>query len=152
MENGRYHVVRDWVRSIFPVTSEPHSRLPLDESRPLWERIALMNYWIGGSYPKSIYADPARTLSLWRIIKLKRGFARHPSSSIRLEACRALIDFGYGQDECWDTLTVGEKVQLKAKGHSCCTEEQVEANRRKLQQREAAWWWRHSSDREFGGR
>ena len=29
VENGRYHVVRDWWRCMFPVTSGPHSRLPL---------------------------------------------------------------------------------------------------------------------------
>ena len=31
-ENGKYHVVRDWWRSIFPVTGGPHQRLPLDET------------------------------------------------------------------------------------------------------------------------
>ena len=35
VENRRYHVVRDWRRSIYPVTSGPHSRMPLDESHPL---------------------------------------------------------------------------------------------------------------------
>src|SRR5262249_27810348 len=36
IENGRYRVVRDWRRSIYPVTSGPHHRLPLDESHSLW--------------------------------------------------------------------------------------------------------------------
>ncbi len=45
LENQRYHVVRDWWRSIYPVTGGPHSRLPLDKSHSLWERIALMNFW-----------------------------------------------------------------------------------------------------------
>src|SRR5579872_4840103 len=38
LENGRYHVVRDHWRSIFPVYSGRHARLPLDDSRPFWER------------------------------------------------------------------------------------------------------------------
>jgi len=33
VENGRYHVVRDWWRSIFPVTSGPHSRLALESNQ-----------------------------------------------------------------------------------------------------------------------
>jgi hypothetical protein len=32
-ENGRLHVVRDWHRSIFPVTTGLKTRLPLNESR-----------------------------------------------------------------------------------------------------------------------
>src|SRR5262249_26776900 len=77
VENGRYHVVRDWSRSIFPVTTGPHRHLPLDDSHPFWERIALMNWWILQnddtariSGPYFIYSDPACSLSPWRIVKL----------------------------------------------------------------------------------
>jgi hypothetical protein len=85
VENGRYHVVRDWWRSIFPVASGSHSRLPLDDSRPFWERIALMNWWMqrSGDAVRITYrfsrGDPGRALSLWRIVKLNRGLVRHPS-------------------------------------------------------------------------
>ncbi len=52
-ESGRWRIVRDWWRSIFEVLSGYHARLPLDESRPFWERYALMNYWIGRDSSKS---------------------------------------------------------------------------------------------------
>jgi hypothetical protein len=101
VENNRYHVVRDWRRSIYPVTSGPHSRLPLDDSHSLWERIALMNFWIERSddaarigHPYFVYNDPGGALSLWRTIKLERGLARHPSQSVRVPACRALLQLG----------------------------------------------------------
>jgi hypothetical protein len=65
VENKRYHVVRDWRRSIHPVAGGAHSRLPLDDSHPLWERIALMNFWIERNddaarigYPFFVYNDP----------------------------------------------------------------------------------------------
>lgn len=45
-EHGFYRLAGDWNRSIFPVTTGRHTRLPLDASRPLWERITLMNWWI----------------------------------------------------------------------------------------------------------
>jgi hypothetical protein len=121
VENHRYHVVRDWWRSIYPVTTGPHSRLPLDASHPLWERIALMNWWIERSddavrvtYPYFMYSDPAQTLSLWRTIKLERGLLRHPSARVRVQACRALLELGAGQDECWETLSL-------ATGSTCMT-------------------------------
>lgn len=41
-DHDRYHVVRDWWRSIFPIASGPHRRLPMDESHQFWERFALM--------------------------------------------------------------------------------------------------------------
>jgi len=47
LENGRYHVVRDWWRSIFPVNSGRHDRFPLDSSRSFWERAALLQLWVG---------------------------------------------------------------------------------------------------------
>jgi hypothetical protein len=39
LEQGCYRAMGDWWRSIFTVTSGPHARLPLDDSRPFWERV-----------------------------------------------------------------------------------------------------------------
>jgi hypothetical protein len=108
IENGRYHVVRDWLRSVFPVTTGPHDRLPLDDSHPLWERVALMNFWIPNAdpparitYPQFRYIDPGNALGLWRTLKLYRGLVRHPSAGVRVPACRALLELGgWRQDEC----------------------------------------------------
>src|SRR4051794_5093680 len=102
VENGRYHVVRDWWRSIFMVASGPHSRLPLDDSRPFWERIALMNLWIERTDDTTRivfrHLDPGNALSLWRTVKLERGLVRHPSAGVRVPACRALLELGgWGQ-------------------------------------------------------
>jgi hypothetical protein len=155
MENGRYHVVRDWLRSIFPVTTGPHDRLPLDESRPLWERIALMNWWIRSSDPNLrigapyFRADPGGTLSRWRVTKLERGLLRHPSLSVQLAGCRGLLlDMGLLQDECWDQLSESERSHLKDGGFFCCTADEIRATRSKTEQRGASWWWQTHGDRE----
>ena len=99
LENGRYHLVRDWWRSIFPVTSGPHSRLPLDQSRPIWERIALMNSWVESSdstarivYPYFSYSDPGGALSDWRKVKLLRGLVRRPAP---VSGCRPAVNCFY---------------------------------------------------------
>lgn len=156
VENGRYHVVRDWWRSIFPVTTGPHSRLPLNESRPLWERIALTNWWIEGSddtaritHPQFFYNDPGGALSLWRTVKLERGLVRHPSPGVRVPACRELLSLGgWGQDECWDLLSDNEKTHLTDGGYRCCPASEIAASRRQLREREVSWWWQRFTDRE----
>jgi hypothetical protein len=83
VENARYRVVRDSSRSIFPVTAGPHLRLPLDDSHALWERIALMNFWIERaddkariSYPYFRYHDPAGALK-----RVEEGEARARAAS-----------------------------------------------------------------------
>jgi hypothetical protein len=148
VENGRYHVVRDWWRSIFPVTSGPHSRLPLDGSRPLWERIALMNWWMERSdhttkisYPQFGYNDPGNALGLWRTVKIERGLLRHPSRDIRLAACGELIAMtGWGQDECWEMLSEQDRAYVWDKFH-CCSAAVVAEWRQNLQKFDASWWW-----------
>jgi hypothetical protein len=141
VENGRYHVVRDWLRSIFPVASGPHSRLPLDDSDSLWERIALMNWRFeqdGAARVDSrgfTYNDPGRTLSLWRTIRLERGLVRHPSAGVRASACKALLWQGWGQDECWDARSDRERLQLPFSAAD------VTKARSEFDNRTAEWWW-----------
>jgi hypothetical protein len=145
-ENGRYHVVRDWWRSIFPVTSGRHTRLPLDESRPLWERIALMNWWVDNdpaaqiSYPHFLRNDPGGALTIWRTTKLLRGLVRHPSSDVRMKACRELMQGGIGQDECWDDLSMAEKGRFHESGYICCSQESVAETRTRFEAWGAKWW------------
>ncbi len=155
-ENGRYHVVHDGGRTIFPITSGPHSRLPLDESRSLWERMALMNWWIERTddavrikYPYFHYDDPGWALGLWRTLKLERGPARHPSRGVRVPACRELLLLGgWGQDECWETLSDNDKSHLSDGGYSCCSAAEIAVNRRQLTERNASWWWLRYRDHE----
>ena len=85
LEQGSYRLVGDWWRSIFTVTSGPHTRLPL------WERIALMNWWFQRgdtnmriTYPYFRLNDPGGVLSLWRTVKLEHGLVRHPSAGVRV--------------------------------------------------------------------
>jgi hypothetical protein len=145
LEQGYYRIVWDWWRSIFTVTSGPHPRLPLDESRPFWERVALMNWWIQRSdmdmritYPYFRLNDPGNTLSLWRIVKLERGFARHPAAGVRVPACRELLELaGWGQDECWEMLSEDDKLHLHDSGF-CCSAAEVAAWRARNQERGAA--------------
>lgn len=156
IENGRYHVVRDWVRSIFPVTSGPHQRLPLDDSHSLWERIALMNWWIPQNdpaakitYPYFLYNDPGRTLSLWRVVKLERGLVRHPSPAVRIPACRELLLLGgWLQDECWERLSDSERAHLSDGGFRCCSAAEIATTRLKTRDRGALSWWRVDGDPE----
>ena len=147
VENGRYHVVRDWWRSIFPITTGPRAFLPLDESHPLWERIALMNWWVPTeanvhvSYPRFYYADPGNALGLWRTAKLQRGLVRHPSRDVRTAACADLVGLGgWGQDECWTDLSPEDRVYLADRYH-CCTAKDIEDGRLNLQKLPASRFW-----------
>ncbi len=117
VENGRYHVVRDWWRCIFRISSGAHSRLPLDESRPFWERAALLMWWVQPGWDAGLgnlsRQDPGNALRRWREVKILRGLLRHPDHELRLLACSALLAHETGQDECWEQLTPAEKIQLK---------------------------------------
>ena len=154
VEDGQYHVVLDARRSIFPVTSGPHRRLPLDDSHPLWERIALMNYWVesGSSsarigYPNFSYSDPGNALGRWRKVKLERGLIRHPSADVRVPACRELLMLGgWGQDECWDMLSESEKAQLPEGGYLHCTAQDVAEARARIAKPGAAAFWERFAD------
>ena len=154
MEKGFYRVAGDWNRSIFPVSSGPHSRLPLDDSRPLWERIALMNLWFDGKNaklrsPDFARNDPGGALSLWRTMKLLRGLLRHPRSGIRVAACRELLSMGgWGQDECWEQLSDEEQTNLRAGGYTCCTAQKIAKWRREKQDDGAARLWKLYYDRD----
>lgn len=148
-ESGQYHVVRDWSRSIFPVTSGPHTQLPLDDSHPFWERIALMNWWVQPNderaritYPYFIYNDLGHALSRWRVVKLERGLARHPSRRVRIPACRELLMLGaWGQDECWDMLSDSDRSLLSDGGYRCCSAAEIAASLRKRQDVGGPMWW-----------
>ena len=156
MENGRYHVVRDELRSIFPVTSGFHTRLPLNDSHSLWERIALMNWWIERSdntarisHRYFFDSDPGRALTLWRMVKLARGLIRHPSADVRVPACRELLQLGgWGQDECWEAVSDSDKAHLHDSGYVCCSSGDIAATRRDAQEHSASWWWSRSEDRD----
>ena len=150
IENGRYHVVRDWWRSIFPVTSGPHTQMPMDDSRPFWERLALMNWWILRtdasariSHPYFQYNDPGNALDLWRTVKLERGLVRHPSAGVRVPACRELLLVGWGQDECWELLSESDRHQLRDSAA------EIASTRHRTDERSAEWWWNQYGDREL---
>jgi len=117
LDNGRYHVVRDWWRSIFEVGSGRHTRLPLDESRPLWERIALLMWWVQPDWSGALRDfwrnDPGRALGEWRAAKLLRGLLHHPDRNLRLFACEELLFYRTAQDECWDGLDSKDRSLLK---------------------------------------
>jgi hypothetical protein len=150
LENGRYHVLRDWWRSIYPVTSGSHPHLPLDDAHPFWERVALMNWWILDSdkdaeiaYPYFQYSDPGGALSPWRVVKLERGLVRHPSAAVRVPACRELLMLGgWGQDECWEMLSDADRAHLHDSGYRCCSAAEIAATRLKIQRADPVALWR----------
>jgi hypothetical protein len=107
-ENGKYHVVRDWWRSIFPIRSGAHAQLPLDESHPFWERVGLLMAWVQPDWSPALgywhRNDPGNVLGRWRTTKILRGLLRHPNVDLRLMACENLIENlireGFVQDHC----------------------------------------------------
>ncbi len=114
LEKGQYHVVRDWWRSIFRISSGAHpGGLPLDDSRPFWERIALLMWWVQPDWKPGIWNmrnDPGHVLGGWREVKILRGLLQHPDPKLRTLACSALISFETGQDECWKQLSPAEQA------------------------------------------
>jgi hypothetical protein len=144
-ENRRYHVVGDYWRSIYPITSGRHGRLPLDESHSLWERIALMNWWLNpdADIVGIDYSDPAEALGLWRRIKLARGMMRHPTSAVRVGACSYLLgNLDMGQDECWDALTTNEREKIASYRMSISADIGVTRESRAYFN-VGQWWTRH---------
>lgn len=116
LEDGHYHVVRDLQRSIYPVYSGRHDRLPLDDSRPFWERFALLQWWVqpdrSGAFGNLQNSDPALVFGEWRRAKVLRGLLRHPDAEVRLAACEDLLHMSMAQDECWDTLAAIDRQKL----------------------------------------
>lgn len=147
VESGRYHVVGDWWRSIYPVLSGRHTRLPLDSSRGLWERIALMNWWVQPDGTPSLvyhrYADPGLALLKWRTVKILRGLLRHPNRDLQLSACEELLFGGDSQDECWDTLTPKERELLNQHHNLINPLDEWEQNRRFEKEFATDYWKWH---------
>jgi hypothetical protein len=117
-ENGRYHVVRDWCRSIFRIYSGKHDRLPLDENHPFWEHIGLLTWWPGQEQglgdPNRM--DPGQALGLWRTAKLALGLVRNPERETRVFGCQVLMLMGRWQDECWEQLSSEDRAIWSAHG------------------------------------
>jgi hypothetical protein len=117
LENGRYRIVRDFWRSIYPVYSGRHDRLPLDNSTPLWERVALLQWWVkadrSGAFGDDRYTDPARVFGRWREAKALRGLFRHPDIDVRLAACEDLLHMGRAQDECLGLAGTKGSAEIK---------------------------------------
>jgi hypothetical protein len=147
-ENGQLHVVQDWVRCIYSVSYGARRNVPLDESRPLWERIALLYYWIDPAEAESKpyntpwgIQDPGNVLSEWRKAKLWRGLLRHPARNVRLMGCNALIRMGNGQDECWDAMSEAERRDLQPTEVKP-TETLVQEERQRDAKWDPAWMWK----------
>jgi hypothetical protein len=118
LENGRYYIVRDWFRCIFPIYSGEHDRMPLDDAHPLWERIALLNWWLGDGHRSDDWSrmDPAWVLGMWRTAKLARGFVRHPDRETRVFGCQVLLLMTRLQDECWEHLSSEDRATWSQHG------------------------------------
>ena len=83
VEDGKYHVVRDWWRSIYELHSGCHDRLPRTDNAPFWERFALLEYWLKPGWTPAVLRarDPTMALSQWRLAKLMRGYLRQPDNN-----------------------------------------------------------------------
>jgi len=116
LENGHYHISRDFWRSIYPVYSGRHSGLPLDDSKPFWERFSLLQWWVqpdrSSVFGQTRYTDPGSALGQWRLAKILRGLFRHPDKQVRLGACESLLHLSAAQDECWNVLPASDRQRL----------------------------------------
>lgn len=143
VENGRYHVVRDWWRSIFEVRSGRHDTLPLTDAEPFWERAALMMWWIKPDHSPWFgdlrHTDPAGALTTWRTIKILRGLTRHPDRRVRLTACETLLHWGNAQDECWDQVQVSDRKYLN-RSHNVIPPEDAFSRNRRFEQNAEKYW------------
>jgi hypothetical protein len=117
-ENGRYHVVLDWLRCILPIYSGKHDRLPLDDSHPFWERLGLLNWWLSDGHSSGDWSrmDPGWALGMWRRAKLARGFVRHPERETRVFGCQVLLQMTRFQDECWEQLSSEDRATWSQHG------------------------------------
>jgi len=80
---------------------------------------------------------------------LERGLVKHPSPGVRVPACRELLQLsGWGQDECWETLSPDDRTHLHYSGYVCCLEDDIKAERTRNHERDATWWWERFVDRE----
>lgn len=108
LEHGRYHIVRDLLRSIYPINSGKHDRLPLDDTHPFWERVGLLCWWPGEWHSSKGYtfnnSDPGQALGLWRTAKIARGLVRHPEQAMRILGCERLLMYPW-QDDCLSILS-----------------------------------------------
>jgi hypothetical protein len=152
VENGRYHVVRDWWRSIFPIYSGSHARLPLDETRPFWERVGLLTWWVRPDHGSDVRwfdrNDPGSALGSWRRTKLLRGLLRHPDPSLRLRACKEMLVMGLGQDECWDNLNEEDRKQLIANAPGWLTSDSISKDHRGFIQHAKELWGALSNNQD----
>jgi hypothetical protein len=134
LDDGRYHLTRDFWRSVFPVYSGRHDRLPSDESRTLWERFALLQWWVRPDRSRAFgddrYTDPGRVFGWWREAKVLRGLLRHPDKEVRLAACEDLLHMGIAQDECWDSLNPSDRKKLNKFWNAVAPEDSWKQNRK----------------------
>jgi hypothetical protein len=143
LENGRYRVVQDWSRSIYPVHSGTHGGAPLSDSAPFWERVALLMWWVkpdrSPGFGRLSYTDPGNVLGLWRLIKLMRGLLHHPDLEAKLRGCENLLHRRMGQDECWDLFSGEQRKLLNRHYNAVPVLEAWEANRRWEQRAPGEW-------------
>jgi len=143
LEDGRYRLTRDFRRSIFPVYSGRHDRLPLNDARPLWERFALLQWWVQPDRSRAFgdvrYTDPGRAFGQWREAKVLRGLLHHPDKEVRLAACEDLLHMGRGQDECWDSLDPSDRKRLNKFWNVVAPEDSWKQNR--SFESDASQWW-----------
>jgi hypothetical protein len=143
VENGRYHVVRDWWRSIFEVRSGHHDSLPLTNADPFWERVALMMWWVKSDHSPAFgdlrHTDPGQALTTWRTIKILRGLVRHPAREVRLSACETLLHWGAAQDECWDQVDRKDRKYLN-RFHNVIAPGDAWSQNRRFEQNAKKYW------------
>jgi hypothetical protein len=119
-DRGVLRAVRDFWRTSVEATSGRHRDLPLSSDKPLEERIAVLLLTPGVDLNPTRFSCGllrasgfSRRLGQWRTVKLLKELLTNPNRAVRIGACEELTLNYMGQDECWNTLDVGDGSDLR---------------------------------------
>jgi len=150
-DQGVLRAFEDQRRTNIRVTSGKHNSLPLSEDTPLPERITAMLLIPGDDLNPSqfssgllhAYSFVQRNLGAWRTANMIKSLLTNPNRAIRVGACEELTLSFTGQDQCWDTLDIGDGTDLRY--HHGVISPMVGIQRHRYHQRESEdteKWWR----------
>ena len=142
-ERGALRAVRDYWRSSLEISSGFHDELP--RRRLVSEEIAellltpgekMHSRYFSFRLPEAQAAAAAWT-GRWRTAKLLRALMHNKYRVVRIAACEQLTIAYWGQDDCWDSLAVGNGADLT---RGLAVSRRMEQVRRRDVADPARWW------------
>jgi hypothetical protein len=119
-DHGVLRSLRDFRKTAVEVTSGRHKDLPLSSEKLLEERLAVLLLTPGDDLNPALFSSGllmadgfSGTLGRWRTVKMLKALRTNPIRAVRIGACEELTLNYMGQDECWNTLDVGDGSDLR---------------------------------------